>query len=101
MAGAFALVHQSGADPKNRLNNSLPARRGPVKVAIHTLRKRRRDLFRQDIAGPVAVPAEANPNYGIWRPYWAIQQGQTSRALGTTGGGPIMIPARQSCQSCP
>lgn len=51
------LLGQSDA-PYSALAREMNTSEGAVKVAIHRLRKRYRDLFRQEIADTVADPAE-------------------------------------------
>jgi RNA polymerase sigma factor (sigma-70 family) len=51
------LLGQSDA-PYNVLAREMDTSEGALKVAIHRLRKRYRDLFRQEIADTVADPAE-------------------------------------------
>ncbi|MDE3168230.1 MAG: sigma-70 family RNA polymerase sigma factor [Acidobacteriota bacterium] len=51
------LLGQSGA-PYTVLARQMNTSEGALKVAIHRLRKRYRDLFRQEIAETVADPAE-------------------------------------------
>ena len=43
---------------KSRLAREMNTSEGALKVAIHRLRKRYRELFRQEIAHTVADPAE-------------------------------------------
>ena len=52
------LLGQSDA-PYSALVREMNTSEGALKVAIHRLRKRYRDLFRQEIADTVAHPAEA------------------------------------------
>ncbi|PYS19809.1 MAG: RNA polymerase subunit sigma-24, partial [Acidobacteria bacterium] len=47
-----------GETPYAALARELDRSEGALKVAIHRLRKRYRDLFRQEIAETVADPAE-------------------------------------------
>ena len=51
------LLGQSDA-PYATLAREMKTSEGALKVAIHRLRKRYRDLFRQEIADTVADPAE-------------------------------------------
>ena len=51
------LLGQSDA-PYSALAREMNTSEGALKVAIHRLRKRYRDLFRQEIADTVADPAE-------------------------------------------
>lgn len=51
------LLGQSDA-PYAALAREMNTSEGALKVAIHRLRKRYRDLFRQEIADTVADPAE-------------------------------------------
>jgi RNA polymerase sigma-70 factor (ECF subfamily) len=51
------LLGQSDA-PYAALAREMNTSEGALKVAIHRLRKRYRDLFRQEIAETVADPAE-------------------------------------------
>jgi hypothetical protein len=55
------------------VNHGLPAleintAEGALKVAIHRLRKRYRELFRQEIADTVADPAEVESELRFWLP---------------------------------
>lgn len=52
-----SLLGQSDA-PYAALAGEMNASEGALKVAIHRLRKRYRELFRQEIADTVADPAE-------------------------------------------
>ena len=52
---ALLLCSSSGPD---HLNCYMNTSEGALKAAIHRLRKRYRDLFRQEIADTVANPAE-------------------------------------------
>jgi RNA polymerase sigma factor (sigma-70 family) len=52
------LLGQSAAPPYAALAREMNTSEGALKVAIHRLRKRYRDLFRQEIADTVADPAE-------------------------------------------
>ena len=54
------LLGQSDA-PYAALAREMNTSEGALKVAIHRLRKRYRDLFRQEIADTVADPAEVEP----------------------------------------
>jgi RNA polymerase sigma-70 factor (ECF subfamily) len=54
------LLGQSDA-PYAALARELNTSEGAIKVAIHRLRKRYRDLFRQEIADTVANPSEVGP----------------------------------------
>ena len=54
------LVDQ-GETPYAELAREMGTSEGALKVAIHRLRKRYRDLFRQEIADTVADPAEVEP----------------------------------------
>ena len=47
--------------PYATLAREMGTSEGALKVAIHRLRKRYRDLFRQEIAETVADPAEVEP----------------------------------------
>jgi hypothetical protein len=47
--------------PYTALAREMNTSEGALKVAIHRLRKRYRDLFRQEIADTVADPAEVEP----------------------------------------
>jgi RNA polymerase sigma-70 factor (ECF subfamily) len=51
------LLGQSDA-PYSALAHEMKTSEGALKVAIHRLRKRYRELFRQEIADTVADPAE-------------------------------------------
>ena len=48
-----------GETPYAALAREMGTSEGALKVAIHRLRKRYRDLFRQEIADTVADPTEA------------------------------------------
>src|SRR6202451_3295768 len=52
------LLGQSDAPPYVALAREMNTSEGALKVAIHRLRKRYRELFRQEIADTVADPAE-------------------------------------------
>jgi RNA polymerase sigma factor (sigma-70 family) len=52
------LLGQSDAPPYAALAREMNTSEGALKVAIHRLRKRYRELFRQEIADTVADPAE-------------------------------------------
>lgn len=54
------LLGQSDA-PYAALARDMNMSEGTLKVAVHRLRKRYRDLFRQEIADTVAEPAEVEP----------------------------------------
>jgi len=54
------LVDQDDT-PYATLARAMGASEGALKVAIHRLRKRYRDLFRQEIAETVADPAQVEP----------------------------------------
>jgi RNA polymerase sigma-70 factor (ECF subfamily) len=54
------LLGQSDA-PYASLAREMNTSEGALKVAIQRLRKRYRDLFRQEIADTVANPAEVEP----------------------------------------
>ncbi len=54
------LLGQSDA-PYSALAREMSTSEGALKVAIHRLRKRYRELFRQEIADTVADPAEVEP----------------------------------------
>jgi RNA polymerase sigma factor (sigma-70 family) len=54
------LLEQSGA-PYAVLAREMNTSEGALKVAIHRLRKRYRELFRQEIADTVADPADVEP----------------------------------------
>ena len=60
------LLGQSDA-PYAALAREMNTSEGALKVAIHRLRKRYRELFRQEIADTVADPAKWSPNSGFWR----------------------------------
>ena len=47
--------------PYATLTRAMGTSGGALKVAIHRLRKRYRDLFRQEIAETVADPAQVEP----------------------------------------
>jgi RNA polymerase sigma-70 factor (ECF subfamily) len=52
------LLGQSDAQPYAALAREMNTSEGALKVAVHRLRKRYRELFRQEIADTVADPAE-------------------------------------------
>ena len=52
------LLGQSDAQPYAALAREMNTSEGAIKVAVHRLRKRYRELFRQEIADTVADPAE-------------------------------------------
>ena len=54
------LVDQAET-PYAALAREMGTSEGALKVAIHRLRKRYRDLFRQEIAETVADPADVEP----------------------------------------
>ena len=54
------LLGQSDS-PYAALAREMNTSEGALKVAIHRLRKRYRELFRQEIADTVADPAEVEP----------------------------------------
>src|SRR5882672_9563867 len=55
----FLLGHSDA--PYAALASEMNTSEGALKVAIHRLRKRYRDLFRQEIADTVADPADVEP----------------------------------------
>ena len=61
------LLGQSDA-PYAALAREMNTSEGALKVAIHRLRKRYRELFRQEIADTVVDPPMWNPSSGISRP---------------------------------
>jgi hypothetical protein len=60
------LLGQSDA-PYAALGRGMNTSDGAIKVAIHRLRKRYRELFRQEIADTVPIPQKWSPNSGFWR----------------------------------
>ena len=56
------LLGQSDA-PYAALASEMQTSEGALKVAIHRLRKRYRDLFRQEIADTVADPADVESEH--------------------------------------
>lgn len=62
----FLLGHSHA--PYATLAREMNTSEGALKVAIHRLRKRYRELFRQEIADTLPIPQKWSPNSDFWRP---------------------------------